>query len=208
MLFSFVKAIVIFMFVVKGGTNLHNTMVKRVLRAFVLFFDSNPIGRVMTRFSKDLIVIDIILSPIVMMITHGLFRAITVAISIAIISPYMLIVLVIVLIIMVCVMRVGSSAMVESQRLDGIFRGPIHNTFDMVVNGLVSLRAYKKLGYFKLDFNENQERSANATWCYYITNRWIGIRLDMVCLIFSSFTAASVVGFKGYMEPEDATFML
>ena len=43
--------------------------------------------------------------------------------------------------------------MIDSQRFDGELRGPIHSTFSMIVNGLVSLRALDKLAYFKQDFN-------------------------------------------------------
>jgi len=92
--------------------------------------------------------------------------------------------------------------------MDAIYRGPIHSTFDLVINGLVSLRAYEKFNYFKLDFNENSERSANVTFCYYVTNRWLGLRLDFVCLVFSSFTSASVIAFKGQVAPEEAALML
>jgi hypothetical protein len=38
---------------------------------------------------------------------------------------------------------------VDSQRMDGMMRAPIHSTFGMVVNGLVTLRAFNKIKYFK-----------------------------------------------------------
>ncbi len=38
--------------------SLHNQMFNSLLRAPVLFFDSNPIGRVVNRFSKDVSSID------------------------------------------------------------------------------------------------------------------------------------------------------
>ena len=37
----------------KASENLHNEMTKAVLRAPVLFFDTNPTGRILNRFSKD-----------------------------------------------------------------------------------------------------------------------------------------------------------
>ena len=35
------------------SNNLHNSMLKRVPRAPMLFFNSNPLGRIINRFSKD-----------------------------------------------------------------------------------------------------------------------------------------------------------
>jgi ATP-binding cassette subfamily C (CFTR/MRP) protein 4 len=67
-------------------------MTKRLLRANIVFFDSNPIGRIVSRFSKDLIVFDLIM-PILSMITiQGVFRTATVIIIISIVNPWMLIV--------------------------------------------------------------------------------------------------------------------
>lgn len=44
--------------------SLHNQMFNALLRAPVLFFDSNPIGRVVNRFSKDVSSIDEQLSDV------------------------------------------------------------------------------------------------------------------------------------------------
>jgi len=66
--FTFVRSLTLFQIILQGATNLHNAMTKRLLRANIVFFDSNPIGRILTRFSKDLIVFDLIM-PILSIIT-------------------------------------------------------------------------------------------------------------------------------------------
>ena len=43
-----------FLVVLKSSENLHNDMVTAILKAPVLLFDSNPIGRILNRFSKDI----------------------------------------------------------------------------------------------------------------------------------------------------------
>lgn len=45
--------------------NLHHKMVKNLVRGKVLFFDNNPVGRIASRFSKDLSVGDFIVPMIV-----------------------------------------------------------------------------------------------------------------------------------------------
>jgi hypothetical protein len=37
---------------------MHSKMIEKVIRSKILFFDSNPIGRIFTRFSKDVYVLD------------------------------------------------------------------------------------------------------------------------------------------------------
>jgi len=58
---TMLRSLTIFAVVLKSATNLHDAITKRVLRATILFFDSNPIGRIVTRFSKDLITFDLIM---------------------------------------------------------------------------------------------------------------------------------------------------
>jgi hypothetical protein len=41
-----------------SADNLLTKMTKKVLRARILFFDSNPIGRIITRFAKDMVILD------------------------------------------------------------------------------------------------------------------------------------------------------
>ena len=46
----------------------------------------------------------------------------------------------------------------------------------------------------------NLQYGTNATFCYVIANRWIGIRLDILCCIFISFICFFVVTLKGQVE--------
>jgi len=92
--------------------------------------------------------------------------------------------------------------MVISQSYDGQLRGPIHTTFAMIINGLVSLRVANKLQYFKQDFSSNLEKCANSTFCYSLVNRWLGLRLDMICVLFSVGTTAIAFAQKGRVSPK------
>ena len=56
-----IRVIIVFAIFLSSTTNMHNQMTEKVLRASVLFFDSNPIGRITTRFAKDLVVLDLML---------------------------------------------------------------------------------------------------------------------------------------------------
>ena len=76
----------------------------------------------------------------------------------------------------------------------------MHGTFAMVVNGIVSLRAADKFAYFRQDFINNLELGCNATFSYVISNRWISIRLDIICALFISVICLSVVLLKGSVE--------
>ena len=125
LLFSLMRSLTIFQIILKGATNLHDAVTKSVLRANILFFDENPIGRIMTRFSRDLMVFDLVV-PIISIITvQGFFRTATVIIMVVIINPWMLVVTLFCGILMFITMRRGSRVMIESQKRDAESRGPI-----------------------------------------------------------------------------------
>ena len=53
-IFSMIRSVHFFVTCMSTSINLHNNMFDSVIRAPVLFFDKNPIGRILNRFTKDI----------------------------------------------------------------------------------------------------------------------------------------------------------
>lgn len=87
-------------------------------------------------------VMDLIAPALSTMMTYGIFRAIAVTISIVAVNYWIAIPIAVSLCYFVYLMTKALLVLVETQRMDSIVRGPIHSLFAMVVNGLVSIRAY------------------------------------------------------------------
>lgn len=58
---TIIRAATLFAIILNGNTRLHQSMSNMVIKANILFFDSNPIGRIVTRFSKDIMLLDAIM---------------------------------------------------------------------------------------------------------------------------------------------------
>ena len=84
---------------------MHNKMTEKVLRSDMVFYDSNPIGRIITRFSKDIVVTDMAIPGISIFVTQGVLRTISVFITIAIINPWLLIPILIGLVYMIYITK-------------------------------------------------------------------------------------------------------
>ena len=205
---NMIRATTVLAVVLKSASNLHDAMVRRVLRADILFFDSNPIGRIVTRFSKELMMFDTVVPPTIMLTFQGFFRIVTVVITIAIINPYILIVVFVGSLMMYYIMKRGSKVMIESQRKESIARGPLNGNFAMLVNGLVSVRANDRIDYFREAFDKDMQMSANSTFSYVIANRWIGIRLDIICSIFITSICIFSILMKGQIAKEQLILTL
>ena len=52
------------------------------------------------------------------------------------------------------------------------------------------------------------EKSANSTFCYAAVNRWVGVRLDALCVLFGIGVTTICVVLKGQVEREKLTFSL
>jgi ABC-type multidrug transport system fused ATPase/permease subunit len=85
MALTFLRGIVIFFISLTASKNMHNAMVMRIARAPILFFDSHPVGRIQTRFSKDTSTLDLLIPPITVFASFGLFRTVTVFMIICVI---------------------------------------------------------------------------------------------------------------------------
>ena len=202
MSFAIIRSLVAFWIVLRSNTNMHHAIAYRVIRAKILFFDSNPVGRIVTRFAKDVAVIDLVLGPFVVFIAQGIFRTVTVMITVGIINYWLLIGIVISVFLMYLILQKGIATQQNAQKMDGMLRGPIHSTFAMVIQGLVTLRAFKRIEFFKYEFMNTLEKCANATFSFNTATRWVGIRLDMVCVFFSVLVTAIGFSQRGQISSE------
>jgi ABC-type multidrug transport system fused ATPase/permease subunit len=56
--FAFFRSVLFFLLCIRSSKNLHKNMFVRVMSTPIRFFDTNPIGRIINRFSKDIGIID------------------------------------------------------------------------------------------------------------------------------------------------------
>lgn len=88
----------------RATTNLHDHVFRGVSRATMLFFNTNPSGRILNRFSKDIGNIDVLLPPALMDSLSMLIECVAV-LSIIVSVSYWLIVPTIVLIVLIFAIR-------------------------------------------------------------------------------------------------------
>jgi ABC-type multidrug transport system fused ATPase/permease subunit len=132
----------------QATTNMHNIMAEKVIRSPVVFFDSNPSGRISTRFTKDLTIMDLMFPGITVFVTNSALRIISVAIVVAVIQPWLFLVGGIAAIYIRWCYKTGVGPMIEAQRFDMQFYGPINSILSTTVHGLVTLRSDRKFDHF------------------------------------------------------------
>ncbi|GFN95555.1 canalicular multispecific organic anion transporter 1 [Plakobranchus ocellatus] len=186
-----------------ASRNIFFDMLVTVVRLPMRFFDTNPSGRILNRFSSDISAIDQRLGGHFENLLRCILFTLSAVVVNTVTTPYFLFAAIPFFIIYYGLQRFFRATARELQRLDSITKSPIFATFSETLNGLTVIRAYG----VQTDFKRRAFRAidANVTPFLFIhtANRWLGIRLDfMSCLlVFISCVASLSSGLHGYANP-------
>ncbi|ESP02539.1 hypothetical protein LOTGIDRAFT_138232, partial [Lottia gigantea] len=186
-----------------GARVLFNGMLKNVVQAPVRFFDTNPSGRILNRFSGDITNIDQKLAANIEGVLRTLFYTLSAIVVNSITTPYFLLAAIPLIILYYCLQRFFRSTARELQRLDSVTKSPIFAHFSETLTGLQTIRAYKAQSEFRRRAMNIMDRNITPFLFLQTTNRWLGIRLDyMGCLlVFVSAISSLTSGIKGQINP-------
>ena len=87
----FTRALIISFSCLATSYNLHKIMIEKVLRAPIKFFDTTPIGRILTRLTQDIGTFDFIMPVTGNFVLNNTFRAFSILILICVSVPFMII---------------------------------------------------------------------------------------------------------------------
>ncbi|KAL9955983.1 hypothetical protein ACROYT_G037394 [Oculina patagonica] len=104
-LLTTIRAYAFFLAVLKSSENLHNNMATAILKAPILFFDSNPIGRILNRFSKDIGCMDEVLPKTFLFAVQMVLFVLTAALLPLVANVWLVAVVVPIILSYVCIAR-------------------------------------------------------------------------------------------------------
>ena len=138
--FGFIRACVFLLASLRCSEKLHDKMVVAVLQAPVLFFDSNPVGRIMNRFSKDVGCMDEMLPKFFLMAIQLDLLVLTSVLVPTVANPWLLFVVVPVTVVIVYISRYYLKTSRELKRLESICRSPVFSHISETLDGLDTIR--------------------------------------------------------------------
>ncbi|XP_047105893.1 ATP-binding cassette sub-family C member 4-like isoform X1 [Schistocerca piceifrons] len=168
----------------RASRRLHNWMFERVLRSPIRFFDTNPAGRILNRFSKDIGAIDELL-PFPTLDMIQIFLCMFGIIILVLISQYIVIVplaVVSVFFIWLSVMFISTGRNVK--QLEGIRRSPVFSHLSDTLNGLATVRSARVQEMVKHEFDAHQDRHTSAWFLYVCSGTALGLWLDLLSVVY------------------------
>uniref|UniRef100_A0A4W2H383 Multidrug resistance-associated protein 4 n=1 Tax=Bos indicus x Bos taurus TaxID=30522 RepID=A0A4W2H383_BOBOX len=188
-LLSITRSLLIFYILVNSSQILHNKMLESILRVPVLFFDRNPLGRILNRFSKDIGHLDDLLPLTFLDFIQTFLLVIGVVIVMVAVIPWIVIPVIPLGIIFFVLLRYFLETSRNVRRLECTTRSPVFSHLVSSLRGLWTIRAYKVEQRFQELFDSHQDLHSEAWFLLLTTSRWLAVYLDVTCVIFVTVVA-------------------
>ncbi|EFA04142.2 ATP-binding cassette sub-family C member 4 [Tribolium castaneum] len=184
---SLSRAIGLLWFSRSAALKLHKNMITTVINASMQFFDTNFIGNILNRFSKDLITVD----ESILFAFYHVFRVLLVIIGIvaliAGVNPMFLIPTAIFLLILLVLRRFCLRTSRSLKRLDALTRSPVVGHLNASLEGLTTIRAFQAEEILRDEFDRHQDLYTSASYILQSSMRAFAFTMDTLCSFYISF---------------------
>ena len=180
---AFGRASITFFLTIKASQRLHDRMTKAVLRAKVSFFDTNPMGRILNRFSADVGSNDDLLPHTLYDFFVLAFVVVGAVCTAVVVLPFALFAMPPLIWYFWSVRSVFVTSSRELKRLEGLARSPIFAMLSEALSGGSTIRANNSTGYFKKKFENAHNAHTRAFFSFIASSRWVGFRMDSLMFL-------------------------
>lgn len=157
------------------------------------FFDTNPSGRILNRFSRDMGAIDELLPKAMMESIQNLMVMVGILAVITVVNPVLLIPLAVAIVLFTIVLKVYLRPAQDWKRLEGICRSPVFSHLSATLNGLSTIRANSAQEKLSLEFDELQDVHSGVWHLTMSSNEALGLWLDCISAAFIACVAFSFI---------------
>ncbi|XP_055306890.1 ATP-binding cassette subfamily C member 4-like isoform X2 [Sitodiplosis mosellana] len=166
--------------------NIHNAMFKGIISTSMRFFDTNPSGRILNRFSRDIGSVDEFLPKAMLDTIQSILSMVGSITLAASVNAYFLIPVFILSIIFYLIKKIYLKTSKNVKRLEGIAKSPAFTHLSATLSGLSTVRAYKVEKILAKEFDNHQDMHSACWYMAISTSAVFGFSLDILCLIFTA----------------------
>lgn len=198
---ALVRSMLFYKLAIWSSQKLHDTIFHNVIGATMRFFDTNPSGRILNRFSKDIGGIDELLPKVILDAGQILLTMVGSLVLVTVVNPYFLILVAIVGVFFLILRHIFLKTSKNVKRLEGIskltinqinssnsmiilVRSPVFTHLNATLQGLTTIRAYGAESVLKDEFDKHQDSHTSAWFMYIAASSAFGFYLDILCFIF------------------------
>ncbi|XP_053982537.1 ATP-binding cassette subfamily C member 4-like isoform X1 [Hylaeus volcanicus] len=170
---------------------LHDMAFNALIRTGMRFFDTNPSGRILNRFSKDMGAIDELLPKAILDATQICLLMVGSLVVSCVVNYLFLIPIVFLSTVFYWIRKVFLKTSKNIKRMEGMTRSPVFTHLNATLNGLTTIRAYCAQDILKKEFDKLQDVHTSTVYMYVVTSTAFGFSLDIFCFVFTSLVTFS-----------------
>ncbi|KAK9791817.1 hypothetical protein WJX73_008914 [Symbiochloris irregularis] len=191
-LFTLVRA---FSFAAGGlaaAGRLHQGLLEAVSQAPISFFDSNPTGRILNRFSSDVVMADDSLPFILNIFLANAAAMLGILAVLLLCQPLLVVCLLPLACLYILLQRYYQSTAREVRRLSSLARSPVYGTFGEALHGATTIRAFAAQTRMAALNQEQVGLLQRANITALALQQWLSLRLQL--LAAAVVTAVALLG--------------
>ena len=123
---------------------IHKKMVACLIRAPLSFYATNPVGRIINRFSQDINNLDEFLPLNLTLFCHIVSPTIASLLLASIVSTFLLPLVLVILLVFFLITKFYLSSVLDLKRLTSIAGGPLYSHFSNTMEGVRTIRVYNR----------------------------------------------------------------
>ncbi|KAL3331443.1 hypothetical protein AABB24_034988 [Solanum stoloniferum] len=177
----------------KSSKSIFAKLLTSIFRAPMSFYDSTPLGRILSRLSSDLSVLDLDLS---FRFSQAASSTLTTYFSLGILAALtwpILIVIIPMIYMTVILQRFYFASAKELMRIDGTTKSAAASHLAEAIAGAMTIRAFEEEDRFCTEYQHLVDRNAIAFFHSFSATEWLIQRLEIICAIVLSSSALAMV---------------
>ena len=187
----------------------HSSMLGGIFKAPMSFFEMNPGGRVVNRFSKDVDIMDQAIPSNIMHVTRMVLQVTFGVVGIGYTRPILLVFIVPLFGIYWLIQSLFIRTSSHIKRMESSKgRSLTYSLFRETLNGLTTIRAYGLQETFMEENAKAVDKGNQFYYCIKVTNRWLHVRLSMLSILILFAVCSMIVIGKKTLSPELAGLSL
>ncbi|CAF0789068.1 unnamed protein product [Adineta steineri] len=184
LILTFLRTFALELMCLNAGRVLHNKMFRRVIRCPIAFFDTNPIGRILNHFTRDILIMDTDIVMDVPDFLNCLSAVLGTVILIGLLNPWAFIPAFIGIIGMLIVRYRFARCFRDLRRITEITRSPLYSYLSSTIHGLKVIRSYHAEQMCSQQFLSYLDQNIRADYLTKVVERWAAIRFDWTSFTF------------------------
>ncbi|XP_055852068.1 probable multidrug resistance-associated protein lethal(2)03659 [Episyrphus balteatus] len=184
-IFFIMHIFVVFEVCLRISYKLHDRLFNGVTRTFMYFFNTNPSGRIVNRFSNDMNIVDRQMPQKLLDVLSFISLAISVIVVVSMANYWLFIPALILVIFLYFGRKYYIGASRSLKRMESMSRSPVYSHTNQTFHGLTTIRAMNATQIVEAEYHSFQNANTSAWYLFTATNRAFALWTDLVCVLFT-----------------------